>query len=90
MITDAQRSVFGTRHDGTEIAQFHLRQGSLSVDVIEYGARLGQISWHHASGRTQELTWGYADLASYEQDQQYLGAVVGLSQSFGECNLPRR
>ena len=77
MITDAQRSVFGTRHDGTEIAQFHLRQGSLSVDVIEYGARLGQISWHHASGRTQELTWGCADLASYEQDQQYLGAVVG-------------
>ena len=77
MVTDAYRSVFGTRDDGTEIAQFHLRQGSLSVDVLEYGARIGQICWHHASGRNQKLIWECEDLAAYERDEQYLGAVVG-------------
>ena len=73
----AHRDVFGTRDDGTEVAQFRLRHGSLSVDIIEYGARLQQIFWHHNSGHLQKLIWGRKDLPSYERDEQYLGAIIG-------------
>ena len=73
----AHRNVFGTNDDGTEIAQFRLRHGSLSVDIIEYGARLQQIFWHHNSGQLQKLIWGRKDLPSYERDEQYLGAIIG-------------
>ena len=77
MTVDAHRNVFGSQDDGTEVAQFRLRHGSLSVDIIEYGARLQQIFWHHDSGHLQKLIWGLEDLSSYERDEQYLGAVIG-------------
>ena len=77
MTVDAHRNVFGSQDDGTEVAQFRLRHGSLSVDIIEYGARLQQIFWHHDSGHLQKLIWGFEDLSSYERDEQYLGAVIG-------------
>ena len=77
MTVDAHRNVFGYQDDGTEVAQFRLRHGSLSVDIIEYGARLQQIFWHHDSGHLQKLIWGLEDLSSYERDEQYLGAVIG-------------
>ena len=77
MTVDAHRNVFGYQDDGTEVAQFRLRHGSLSVDIIEYGARLQQIFWHHDSGHLQKLIWSFEDLSSYERDEQYLGAVIG-------------
>jgi aldose 1-epimerase len=77
MTVAAHRSVFGSHEDGTEVAQFRLQHGPLSVDIIEYGARLQQIYWHHDSGHVQKLIWGLEDLPSYERDEQYLGAVIG-------------
>ena len=77
MTVDAHRNVFGSQDDGTEVAQFRLRHGSLSVDIIEYGARLQQIFWHHDSGHLQKLIWSFEDLSSYQRDEQYLGAVIG-------------
>jgi hypothetical protein len=41
----AHRNVFGTNDDGTEVAQFRLRHGSLSVDISKYFGTTIRVSY---------------------------------------------
>ena len=69
--------VFGTLKDGREVRAFGLtRPDGLKVEVLEYGAVIRAVSVPTAAGHLT-VTTGLEDLAAYEADRQYHGAIVG-------------
>ena len=47
------------------------------VKVTNYGARVVSWSMHDKSGSLVDVVLGYDDAAVYEQDDKYMGAIVG-------------
>jgi len=67
------QSNFGKLSDGREIAAYTLKNtAGNSVKVITYGARL--VAWEFGD---VDVVLGYADAATYERDNKFMGAVVG-------------
>ena len=73
-----KKEAFGTLQDGRKIEKYTLRNTKgTEVKIITYGARL--VSWRVMTSKFEfvDVLLGYEDIASYEQDDKYLGAVVG-------------
>lgn len=71
------RSPFGRLGTGEAVERFTIAAGALEMDVITYGARIQALRVPDAAGRAGDVVLGYADLARYEDDPAYHGAVCG-------------
>jgi aldose 1-epimerase len=71
-------AAFGRTGDGQAVSRFTLRSaGGMRVEVLDYGAIVHALYLPDRHGRVADVVLGYDDLAGYEQDRAYLGAVIG-------------
>lgn len=65
---------FGTLADGTPVEAATIAAGSLTADLLSWGAALRDL---RLDGVPHPLVLGFEDLASYVAHSPYFGAVVG-------------
>ena len=73
-MTHVTREPYGSLSDGRDVMGYVLANDYLSVSLIEWGVRATAIT---AGATSHNLLLSHPDLASYEADKAYLGAVVG-------------
>lgn len=73
------RETFGYLQDGRRVERIALTHPSsgFSVEVIEYGARLGAIYVPHPRQGRLNTVLGYSSLREYEIDTAELGSIIG-------------
>ncbi len=72
----AATSVFG--HIGEdEVHKISLRNGQLTVDIIEYGGIIQRIAVPDRNGRETNVVLGFDNLEAYLGNHPYIGAIVG-------------
>ncbi|MEL7602314.1 MAG: aldose epimerase family protein [Bacillota bacterium] len=70
------RVPFGVTSRGEEVSAFRLSNSSgVTAEVISYGATLRCLHVPDNLGRTADIVLGYDDIAGYEADRCFLGAV---------------
>ncbi len=75
---ETQRATFGTLPDGRTVEAITLSNGKgMRAMVISYGAILQSLSVPDRTGKSEEVTLGYADLKGYLVAPNYFGATVG-------------
>jgi aldose 1-epimerase len=71
-------SPFGRTARGEAVERYLLRgAGGMEMSVLTYGARIQALWVPDRAGALADVVLGYDDLAGYEGDEQYHGAVVG-------------
>ena len=69
---------FGTTKDGREVCAYTLKNDSgMSAVILDYGCTIQSLTVPDCTGRPVDVALGYNTLAEYEQNNGYLGAVVG-------------
>lgn len=73
-----RREVFGVLADGRAVDAVTLtNEAGMSARIIAYGATLQSLVVPDASGKLADVLLGYADLASYVDKPEFLGATIG-------------
>lgn len=65
---------FGIRRDGQRVHAIGIGNVELSATVLTHGAVLQRV---HLAGVPHSLTLGASDIAAYEGDMTYFGALIG-------------
>lgn len=70
---------FGKTQDGREVLAFTLRDGASEsyAVVLNYGGILQSLVVPDKNGTPTDVVLGYNDVAGYEQNGGYLGALIG-------------
>ena len=68
---------FGNLSDGREIFEIELYSRKLVVRLINYGSRVISIQQIDNDGHKNNILLGYENISDYENDINYLGAVLG-------------
>ena len=76
-MTTIQCEPYGELADGTGVERYTLHDGSFSVAVITYGARIESIHTPDRRGRVADVVLGFDSLQGYVGGHQYTGALVG-------------
>ena len=71
------RRKFGTTSTGEQVEALTLNNGRLSCEVITFGAALRTLLVPGRDGRAVDVVLGYETLEEYQNQDAYLGAVVG-------------
>lgn len=72
------QELFGTTRDGVPVYRFCIENASgASVSVMNYGCTIQAIRVPGRNGTLTDVCLGYRTFAEYEQNNGYLGAVVG-------------
>jgi aldose 1-epimerase len=71
------RKPYGALPDGTTVECFTLRNGSLTAEVITYGAILASLRAPDRAGTLANVVLGYGTLAEYLADDASFGATIG-------------
>lgn len=72
------QELFGTTRGGVPVYRFCIENASgASVSVMNYGCTIQAIRVPDRNGTLTDVCLGYRTLAEYEQNNGYLGAVVG-------------
>ena len=72
------KALFGKTKDGTDVNSFTISNDSgISATFIEYGATITKLIVPDRNGTPVDVTLGYDTLAEYENNNIYLGAIVG-------------
>lgn len=71
------REVFGTTRDGRTVERLTLRCGALEAEILTFGATVRALRVPDRSGKSVDVVLGYNSVAGYEQNDGYLGALVG-------------
>ena len=71
-----EKSPFGQTKDGKEVDLYTLKDSGFSVEIITYGATIRSIHVPVAGG-TRDVALGFDDIAGYEANKSYQGAVIG-------------
>jgi aldose 1-epimerase len=73
-----EKQSFGATADGVAVDSYTLTNTTgAKVKIITYGARLVSIEVPDRNGKRGDVTLGYDDIAGYEKDSSFLGAIVG-------------
>ena len=72
-----EESLFGTLPDGRPVRRFVLRNGSVEVEAIEYGAIITRLVAPDHRGEPGDVVLGFDSLEGYFAESPYFGAVVG-------------
>lgn len=76
-MTTVERQPWGTARTGQAAELWTLTSANLVVSITTFGARVVSILAPDRDGTPAEVTLGYDDIAGYERDRSYFGAVVG-------------
>lgn len=69
---------FGTTRDGSAVRQFTLQNASgARAEILDYGGIIRSLTVPDRHGKPVDVVLGYDDLASYEANDGYFGALVG-------------
>lgn len=68
---------FGKTADGKEVLSFTLSDGACVATVLNYGGILQSLIVPDKNGNPTDVILGYHDVAGYENNDGYLGALVG-------------
>ena len=68
---------FGVTKDGRPVESILLTAGELETEILTYGAVIRTLKVPDREGRQVDVVLGYAELAGYEENGGYLGALVG-------------
>ena len=83
-----QTKVFGKTADGREVLAFTLGDGVRSATILNYGGIVQSIVVPDRDGKPTDVILGYNDLAGYENNGGYLGALIGrFGNRIGEGKL---
>jgi aldose 1-epimerase len=76
-VVGVERAPFGMLADGRGVEVFTLRAGEVQARVSAYGGALVSVRVPDRDGRVEDVVLGFDDVAAYEADQGYFGALVG-------------
>ena len=68
---------FGATSAGQAVELVTMENDDLLVDVLTWGATIQRLRLKNAPGGPVDVVLGYPELAAYEADRFFLGAVVG-------------
>ena len=68
---------FGAVRDGRTVEKYILRCGSLEAEVLTYGGVLRALRVPDRNHESVDVVLGFDAIAGYEEDGNYLGAVLG-------------
>lgn len=91
-----EKHSFGQLADGRDVSRYHLRnKNGLTVDLLDLGCIIQSLVVPGGKGGAVDVVLGYDSVAEYENDDAYLGAVVGrwanrISGAAFELNGGRR
>ena len=71
-----EKRPFGHTKDGREVDLYMLKDSGFIVEIITYGAAIRSIHVPVA-GESRDVALGFDDMAGYEADKSYQGAVIG-------------
>jgi len=71
-----EKRPFGQTKDGKAVDLFTLKDDDFSVEIITYGAAIRSINVPVAGG-TRDVALGFDNIADYEANKSYQGAVIG-------------
>lgn len=70
-------SVFGKTADGREVLAFRLSDGRNEATILNYGGIIQSLKIADGEGVQRDVVLGYDDVAGYENNGGYLGALIG-------------
>ena len=76
-MTYPSRRPFGVTRSGDPVELLTLDNGTLSCELLTFGAALRTLTVPDREGRWVDVVLGYDSLSDYETRDGYLGAVVG-------------
>ncbi len=80
--------VFGTTKDGREVLAFTLQDGARKAVILDYGGIIQSVVVPDKDGKPVDVILGYNDVAGYENNGGYLGALIGrFGNRIGEGKL---
>ena len=68
---------FSRTSDGREVLAFTLTDGNRHAVILNYGGIVQSIVVPDKEGKPTDVILGYSDIASYEKNGGYLGALIG-------------
>ncbi len=71
------KSAYGVAPDGRAVDRYTLEAGPVRVRAATYGGHLTEVTLPDRAGVPADVVLGYDDLAGYEADTAYFGALVG-------------
>lgn len=81
-------SVFGKTQSGEEVLAFTLSDGEKSAVILNLGGIIQSITVPDKNGNPTDVILGYHDVAGYETNGGYLGALIGrFGNRIGEGKL---
>ena len=72
-----ERHPFGTTKDGREVDVFTLRCGAMEAEILTYGGIVRTLRAPDKNGQSVDVVLGYDSVAGYEENDGYVGALVG-------------
>ena len=72
-----QTSVFGRTADGKNVLAFRIKDGANEAVILSMGGIIQSLRIADRHGYPVDVVLGYNDVASYEQNGGYLGALIG-------------
>ena len=73
-----QQSSFGRTTDGQEVTRYVLESpGGMRIELLDFGGVVRCLHVPDRNGRLVDVVLGFDDIASYEADRAYIGAIVG-------------
>ncbi len=71
------KRTFGKTADGREVLAFTLSDGASHITVLNLGGIVQSIVVPDKNGKPTDVVLGYPDVAGYEKNGGYLGALIG-------------
>ena len=76
MPVSVEKKQFGVTKNGETVSSFRIANGSLAVEVLEYGATIRSLLVQHG-GTWTDVVLGYDTLREYEENDGHFGACIG-------------
>ncbi len=70
-------SIFGKTSDGRDVLAFKIKDGMNEATILNYGGIIQSLKIADREGKLVDVVLGYDDVASYEKNDGYLGALIG-------------
>lgn len=76
-MTKITKKLFGTTTAGIDVQLFTLDNGTMSVDITNYGGTVVAIRVPDKNGAVKDVALGYDTIGEYETRGGFLGALIG-------------
>ena len=78
------QKLFGHLTDGRKTSIYEIKNGRISAEITDFGARIRRIMVPDRAGRLRDVCLGCETIEGYEQDAQSFGAVDFASANSAE------